>query len=67
VIPVRNDFRKFVGVFGSFADPQPVPDTFVFELFGSASGSVSHKYGSGTGSFHHHTKIVRKTLISTVL
>ncbi len=32
---------------------------------GSASRSVSHKYGSG--SFHHPAKIVRKTLISTVL
>ncbi len=29
-----------------------------------ASGSVSHKYGSG--SFHHQAKIVRNTLISTV-
>ncbi len=28
---------------------------------------VSHKYGSGSGSFHHQAKIVRKTLISTVL
>ncbi len=38
---------------------------------GSASGSVSHKYGSGiesdSGSFHQEAKIVRKTLISTVL
>jgi hypothetical protein len=30
-------------------------------------GSVSHKYGSGSGSFHHQAKIVRKTLISTGL
>ena len=28
---------------------------------GSASGSVSHKYGSGSGSFQHQSKIVRKT------
>jgi hypothetical protein len=34
---------------------------------GSASGSVSHKYGSGSGSFHHQAKIVKKTLISTGL
>jgi hypothetical protein len=42
-------------------------DPFVFGPPGSASGSVSHKYGSGSGSFHHQAKIVRKTLISTVL
>ncbi len=34
---------------------------------GSESGSVSHKYGSGCGSFHHQTKKVRNTWISTVL
>ncbi len=45
-------------------------DTVLRILFGpsgSASGSVSHKYGSGSGSYHHQAKIVRKTLISTVL
>jgi hypothetical protein len=35
----------------------------VFCAPGSASGSVSHKYGSGSGSFHHQAKIVRKTMI----
>jgi hypothetical protein len=36
---------------------------------GSASGSVSCKYGfeSGSGSFHHQAKKIRKTLISIVL
>ncbi len=34
---------------------------------GSASGSVSHKYGSGSGSFHNQANIVRKTLIFAVL
>ncbi len=36
---------------------------------GSGSGSISHKYGSESGSvsFYHHAKIVRKTLIPTVL
>jgi hypothetical protein len=43
------------------------PDPYVFGPPGSASGSVSHKYGSGSGSFHHEAKIVRKALISTVL
>ncbi len=42
----------------SVGDPDP-------NVFGP-SGSVSHKYGSGTGSFHHQAKKVRKTLISTV-
>jgi hypothetical protein len=44
------------------------PDPYVFGPPGSASGSVSHKYGSGSGSFHHQaTKKIRKTLPSTVL
>ncbi len=47
--------------------PDPHPDPYIFGPPGSASGSVSHKYGSGSGSFHHQTKIVRKTLISTIL
>jgi hypothetical protein len=42
-----------------------VVDPDIFGPPGSASGSVSHKYGSG--SFHHQAKLVRKTLISTVL
>jgi len=43
----------------------PDPDPYVFGPPGSASGSVSHKYGPG--SFHHQAKIVRKNLISTDL
>ncbi len=51
------------------------PDPYVFGPPGSASESVSHKYGSGSGcssrcssrSFHHQANIVRKTLISSVL
>ncbi len=42
-------------------------DPYVFGPPGSASGSVNHKYGPGSGSFLHQTKIVRKTLISTIL
>ncbi len=49
--------------------------TYVFEPPGSASGSVNHKYESGSGSssglssgpFHHQAKLVRKTLIYSVL
>jgi len=54
----------------SVVDPDPdLWDPYVFGAPGSASGSVRHKYGSGSssGSFHHQTKMVRKTLISTVL
>jgi hypothetical protein len=44
-------------------------DPYVFGPPGSAS--VSHKYGSdsgsGSGSFHHQAKEIRKTLISAVL
>ncbi len=31
------------------------------------SGSTSQRYWSGSGSFYHHAKIVRKTLIPTIL
>ncbi len=34
---------------------------------GSGSGSISTRFGSGSGFFYHQAKIVRKTLISTVL
>ncbi len=42
--------------------PDP-PDPHVF--WPPGSGSISQRYGSG--SFHHHAKIVRKTLITSVL
>jgi len=48
----------------SFSSPkfEPVlgiqPDPYVFGSPGSVSGSVSQKYGSGSGSFHHQAKIV---------
>jgi hypothetical protein len=38
------------------------PDPYVLWPPGSAFGSVSHKYGSGSGSFHHQAKIVKKPL-----
>jgi hypothetical protein len=34
--------------------------------FGSGSGFNNLRYGSGSGSFSHQEKIVRKTLIPTV-
>jgi hypothetical protein len=50
------------------ADPDPA-DLYVFGPPGSGSGSIRTRYGSGSGSgsFYHQEKIVRKTLISTVL
>jgi hypothetical protein len=46
----------------SVPDPDP-------HLFGLPSGSISQRYesGSGFGSFYQQAKIVRKTLIPTVL
>jgi hypothetical protein len=43
------------------------PDPHVFRP--PRSGSTSQRYGSGSGSgsFYHQAKIVRKTLIPTVL
>jgi hypothetical protein len=54
----------------SVADPD-TPDPRVFGPRGS--GSTSLRYGSGSGScsgsrsFYHHAKIVRKTLIPPIL
>jgi hypothetical protein len=45
----------------SVVDPDPY-DPYVFGPPRSASGSVSHKYASGSGSFHHQAKIVKKNL-----
>jgi hypothetical protein len=45
----------------SIADPE------VFGPPGSGYGSISQGYGYGSGSFYHQVKIVRKTLIRTVL
>ncbi len=52
------------------ADPDPNldPDPPDPRLFGPpGSGSTSKRYGSGPGSFYHHAKIVRKTLIPIIL
>jgi hypothetical protein len=73
--------RWFLGTLkGSVADPDPnpdpdPPDPRVFGPPGSGSGSTSQRYGSGSGScsgsgsgsFYHHAKIVRQTLIPTIL
>ena len=51
---------------GSVPDPDP-PDPHVFGPSGSGSTSQRYGSGSGSGSFYHHAKIVRKTLIPTIL
>jgi hypothetical protein len=54
-------------VSSSVADPDPdPPDPHVFGPPVSGSGSTSQRYGSGSGSFYHHAKIVRKALIPTI-
>ncbi len=50
-------------IFSSVPDPDPNPDPHVFGPPGS--GSTSLRYESG--SFYQQAKIVRKTLIPTVL
>jgi len=42
-------------------------DPYVFGPPGSGPGSASQWYGSGSGPFNYQAKIVRKTLIRTVL
>ncbi len=52
----------------SVADPDPNPDPPDQHVLGSpGSGSISLRYGSGSGSFYHQAKIVRKTLIPIAL
>jgi hypothetical protein len=57
-------------VISSVPDPNPdPPDPRVF--WPPGSGSTSQRYGSGSdsgsGSFYHHAKIIRKTLNPTIL
>jgi hypothetical protein len=50
----------------SVADPDP-SDPYVFGPPESGSGSINQRYGSGSGSFYHQSKIVIITLIPTAL
>ncbi len=45
----------------------PNPHPYVFYPPRSASIYVSHKFGSGSESFHYQAKIIRTSLISNVL
>jgi hypothetical protein len=58
LMPIELEEWLFISV------PDP-PDPHVFGPPGS--GSTSQRYGSGSGSFYHHAKIVRKTLIPNIL
>jgi hypothetical protein len=52
----------------SVADPNPDSDPPDPNVFGPpGSGFISQRYGSRSGYFYHHAKIVRKTLIPTIL
>ncbi len=56
----------FLSVSVADLDPNPDPDPPDPHVFGPpGSGSTSQRYGSG--SFYHHAKIVRKTLIPNIL
>ncbi len=58
-------FMRWLTINVADLDPNPDPDPHVFGPCGSGSGSTSQRYGSG--SFYYKAKIVKKTLISTVL
>ncbi len=59
--------RKKEYAWGSVPDPNPDPRVF----WPPGSGSTSQRYGSssgsGSGSFYHHAKIIRKPLNPTIL
>ncbi len=48
-VPKLNTVHKSISIFQCCGS----------ESIGSASGSISQKYGSGSGSFHHQAKIAR--------
>ncbi len=53
---------------GADSDPNRDPDSPDPHVFGPpGSGSIIQRYGSGSGSFSNYAKIVRKTLITTIL
>jgi hypothetical protein len=63
-----QSIQKSIFVSTSFVDPDPNLDPSDPYVFGPPrSGSISQRYGYGSGSFYHQTKIVRKPLLPTVL
>jgi hypothetical protein len=71
-LSVKFKRRLSLKVYGSIGaeisvpDPDP-PDPHVFGPRGSGSTRQRYGFGSGSGSFYHHAKIVRKTLIPSIL
>jgi hypothetical protein len=60
----RRKYPVLIHLVTSVGDPD-ASDRYVLGPPGSGSGFVSQRYGSG--SFYHQAKIVRKTMIPTVL
>ncbi len=61
-----DDILRKLSLTFSVPDPDLNPDSHDPHVFGHpGSGSTSQRYGSG--SFYYQAKIVRKTLIPTVL
>ena len=73
-IKIQTIYSNFLNytdcVISSVADPEPNPDPDPHVFGPPGSGSTSQMYGSGScsgsGSFYHRAKIVRKTLIPTI-
>jgi hypothetical protein len=51
---------QLICLFSSVPDPDPL-DPHIFGPPRSGSDSTIQRYGSGSGSFYHQVKIVRKT------
>jgi hypothetical protein len=68
--PSPDEFpRKLKPSLRKMIDGTSVPDTDprAFWPPGSGSGSTSQRYGSRSGSFYHHAKIIRKISNPTIL
>jgi hypothetical protein len=67
-VTCTTDVELVFMVHTSVADPNPGPDPTDPRVFGPPGyGSISQRYGSGSRSFNLKAKIVRKSLISSVL
>jgi hypothetical protein len=66
--PEETSHDMYSMLLSSVPDPNPDQDPLDPRVFWPpGSGSTSQKYGSGSGSFYHHAKIIRKTLNPTIL
>jgi hypothetical protein len=65
---IFNEKRPFCEQHVTFMlEKTSVPDQDPHVFGPPESGSICQRYGSGSGSFYHQAKIVRKSLIPTVL